>query len=302
VAPHVLPETLRDQIERDGRRIKGVTPVAGGMISTAARVDTNDGPVFAKWRSGPGGTEMFLAEAEGLRVLQATGVVRVPQVLAWGTSAAEGAAFLLLEHIAPEIPRDPIAFRDRFAAQLAALHRTQTTEAHEGYGFPASNFIGVLPQKNGPRRRRWALFYRECRLRPQIKIAREGGKMTPERERLLEKMIDRLDDLLAGMPEESSLLHGDLWSGNFLCAEGCEPVLIDPAVYYGPREMEMAFIELFGGFPEGFIAAYDAAYPLDAGYTYRRTLHQLYPLLVHLNHFGETYGPAVERACQAYVR
>jgi fructosamine-3-kinase len=181
------------------------------------------------------------------------------------------------------------------------MHRARPANDAPAYGFPSDNFIGLLPQPNFPRTKRWSEFYRTCRLIPQITIARDGGRLTPGRERLLAEVLTRLDDLLIGMPENPSLLHGDLWSGNFLCADGEEPVLIDPAAYFGAREMEIAFIELFGGFPDGFVAAYDAQYPLDPGYAHRRTLHQLYPLLVHLNHFGERYGPAVERACRQYV-
>ncbi len=95
------------------------------------------------------------------------------------------------------------------------------------------------------------------------------------------------------------LIHGDLWSGNFLTA-GDEPVIIDPAVYYADREVEIAYVELFGGFPPGLVAAYHAAWPLDPGYTYRRPLHQLYPLLIHLNHFGEEYGAHVDAVCRRY--
>jgi fructosamine-3-kinase len=114
-------------------------------------------------------------------------------------------------------------------------------------------------------------------------------------------MLDNLDALLADLPARPVLIHGDLWSGNFLCTSDDEPVLIDPAAYYGEREIEMAYTELFGGFPSGFLPAYQSAFPLNAGYPRRRALHQLYPLLVHLNHFGETYGPAVDRACREYA-
>jgi fructosamine-3-kinase len=271
------------------------------MICAAARIDTTAGPLFVKWPSGAAGDALLRREAEGLAAIRKTRTIRVPERLLMGDADDGESPFLALEYIAPTRPHDPSAFRDRFAGDLADLHRARPDDIVQGFGFASDNFIGLLPQRNQPRTERWAEFYRECRLRPQIAIARVAGRLTPEREHLLERVMECLEDLLAGMPEEASLLHGDLWSGNFLCAGGEVPVIFDPAVYYGPREMEIAFIELFGGFPEGFVAAYDAAHPLDKGYDGRRTLHQLCPLLVHLNHFGEQYGPAVERACRAYV-
>jgi fructosamine-3-kinase len=270
------------------------------MISAAARVDTSDGPLFVKWSQDASAAAMFRAEADGLDAIRATGAIRVPETLLRpGLDAAS--PFLALEYIPPTPPRDRGVFRDRFAVALADLHRAHRAGGALGYGFPSDNFIGVLPQPNHPRSERWAAFYRHCRMLPQIAIASRNGRLSPGRERMLRQLLDRLEDLLSGMPEEPSLLHGDLWSGNYLCVGGREPVLIDPAAYFGPREMEIAFIELFGGFPDGFVPAYDAAFPLGAGYAYRRSLHQLYPLLVHLNHFGEQYGPAVERVCREYA-
>ena len=116
------------------------------------------------------------------------------------------------------------------------------------------------------------------------------------------RVVEQLDKLLEGLESRPVLLHGDLWSGNLLATAGDEPVVIDPAVYYGEREVEIAFTELFRGFPAGWLDAYRAAYPLSEGYEFRRPLHQLYPLLVHLNHFGEGYGPAVEGVCAVYER
>jgi len=147
----------------------------------------------------------------------------------------------------------------------------------------------------------WWEFYRLMRLLPQIEFARQAGRLTPERERLLMGVVEGLPELLSGIPEEPCLLHGDLWSGNCLCAEGDEPVLIDPAIYLGHREMEIAFIELFGGFPPGFVEQYHNHLPLDGGYARRRPLHQLYHLLNHWNHFGEPYGEKCVQVCRHYL-
>jgi fructosamine-3-kinase len=179
---------------------------------------------------------------------------------------------------------------------LAALHRHTSTQ----YGLDHDNFIGELPQLNG-RSADWVEFYRDQRIAPQVSIARQRGLLHRERERLLTRVMDRLPNLFGVHSEPPALLHGDLWSGNYMVADGDEPVIVDPAVYYGNREVEIAFTELFGGFPGGFLDAYHEAYPLAPDYRERRALYQLYPLLVHLNHFGEGYGPQVDAVCAHYV-
>ncbi len=134
-------------------------------------------------------------------------------------------------------------------------------------------------------------------------LARHNGHLSAARETLLTQLIERLPDLIGSSNSITpSLLHGDLWSGNFLIASDGQPVVVDPAVYYGEREVEIAFTELFGGFPPGFLEAYDEAYPLDSGYSERRALYQLYPVLVHLNLFGESYGRQVDAIFKHYLR
>jgi Fructosamine-3-kinase len=278
-----------------------VTPLGGGMIHHAARVQMPSGEsVFVKWHDDPP-PGMFAAEAAGLAALRSA----APWALDVPGEVAAGANFLALEYRAPVPPKDPEAFTARFAEGLAALHRgtarTGRGERLSPYGFDADGYLGIMPQINLPRSTKWAEFYRDCRLLPQIGWARKKGRMTPERERLLMGVVERLDDLLEGLPEEVSLLHGDLWSGNFLCAAGDVPVLFDPAAYYGHREMEIAYVELFGGFPSGFVERYHEAWPLDAGYPRRRALHQLYHLLNHWNHFDEPYGARCEAVCREYL-
>jgi fructosamine-3-kinase len=202
--------------------------------------------------------------------------------------------FLVLEFIEERAPRDATQFAQRFATSLAKMHRN--TNCMRGFGLAEDNFIGALPQRN-TWHREWPAFYRECRLLPQIEIARQRKLLPPHREYSLMHVVDNVEQLLCDLPSRPCLIHGDLWSGNFMSA-GDEPVIFDPAVYYSEREMEIAYIELFGGFPSGFVQMYHSAYPLEAGYKRRRPLHQLYPLLVHLNYFGETYGPQVDRACE----
>lgn len=297
-----LPPSLRRALQtRLGTALQGAEAVGGGMINRAARIETQQGVLFVKWKEqAPVG--FFEAEADGLRRLAETGAIRVPRVIALhdrsedeAPSEAEPPPFLVLEWVETRPPDDPAKFARRFGEALAMLHR-ESAQAASAFGLERDNYIGVLPQSNGWCER-WTEFYRERRLLPQIAVARRCNLLPAERERRLMTVIDRLEQRLADLPATPCLIHGDLWSGNFLTV-GEEPVLIDPAVSYSDREMELAFIELFGGFPPAFLKTYREVYAPAPGYERRRPLHQLYPLLVHLNHFGETYGPDVDRVCE----
>ena len=288
----ILPTEVRDALTERFGPLGPASAQSGGDVNRAARVVTRKGPIFVKWKADvPAG--FFALEADGLGRLRVAGSLRIPQVLAVG----DAPAFLALEYLEPMPPRDERIFALRLGEGLAALHRDHQATGGK-FGLAHDNFLGSQPQINTPHDD-WPSFYRDCRLLPQLEKARRRGLIPSEWERSLEQVMDRLERLLADFEARAVLIHGDLWSGNFLATGGDEPVLIDPAVYYAEREVELAYTELFGGFPLGFMAAYHAALPLDAGYERRRPLHQLYPLLVHLNHFGETYGPAVDRAARA---
>jgi fructosamine-3-kinase len=178
---------------------------------------------------------------------------------------------------------------------LAALHR-HTAEQH---GLDQDNFIGRLPQPNTPGDS-WAAFYGQHRIGFQMELARQRGRLPKRREDLLTRLIARLPDLLDDTAIQPSLLHGDLWGGTYLIDDRGQAVLIDPAVCYGHREMDLAMSELFGGFSGRFYDAYAAAYPPD-GYPERRALYQLYYILAHLNLFGESYGGRVDSLAAHYV-
>jgi fructosamine-3-kinase len=178
---------------------------------------------------------------------------------------------------------------------LADLHR-HTSDKH---GLDQDNFIGRLPQPNPPTPS-WTAFYREHRIGFQMQMARQKGLLPPHRQHALARLMDRLPDLLDDQAIPPSLLHGDLWGGNYLVDAQGQAVLIDPAVYYGHREMDLAMTELFGGFSSRFYDAYDEAYPLY-GYAERRALYQLYYILVHLNLFGEHYGGQVDSIAGRYA-
>jgi fructosamine-3-kinase len=290
--PNGLRDLLRAVLNADPARVRYI---GSGSINQAARVSASGQHYFIKWKNdAPPG--FFAAEVRGLALLRAADEIRVPEVIAYGEAANGLPAYLILEWI-PELGRvEPLTFAVNFGRALARLHRV----SGPFYGLDHDNFIGQLPQSNR-QARTWAAFYRDQRLLPMIEMARARGRLPREREAMLRKVVERTESLLGGLDETPSLLHGDLWSGNFLITAGNQPVLVDPAVYFGNREVELAFTELFGGFPPGFLAAYREAFPLEPGYERRRPLHQLYPLLVHLNLFGESYGPRVEAACRVYL-
>lgn len=271
------------------------TPLRGGDVNQAALVNAGGQKFVAKWKmDAPQG--LYQCEAEGLLYLRRANALRVPTVVTVGDYQTP---FIVMEYIPTQPPVEETLFARRLGEGLAALHRDNVYH-HKRFGFYKDNFLGSQPQPN-TFHADWPTFYRDCRLLPQIEKARSRGLIPAERERLLGQITDNLETRLGDFDARPVLVHGDLWSGNFLSAADNEPVLIDPAVYYGEREVEIAYTELFGGFPRGYLAAYHAALPLDPGYERRRALHQLYPLLVHLNHFGEMYGPAVDRACRAYA-
>jgi fructosamine-3-kinase len=278
----MLAEPLRRAVEARLGAVRGARPVGGGCINDGARLETDRGPVFVKYRAdAPDG--FFATEARGLDALRAAAgdALRFPAVLAW-SDATEGApAWLAMEWLEPG-GRDR-AFGERLGRGVAALHAAPVGE----WGWDEPNHIGSLPQENCPAGD-WAAFWRARRLEPQPALARRAGRL-PGREAAWAALFERLPELLAAAEEEGpSLLHGDLWSGNVL-ATATGPALIDPSAYRGHREVDLAMTELFGGFPAAFHDAYREARPLRDGYERRRPAYQIYYLLVHVNLFGGGY-------------
>ncbi|MDQ6621545.1 MAG: fructosamine kinase family protein [Pseudomonadota bacterium] len=227
--------------------------------------------------------ERYEAEAAGLRELATAAAVRVPTVIA--VESAAGHAWLALEWLELRGTGRSAALGHR----LAALHRI-TSACH---GWSRDNTIGATPQANAWETD-WATFFIERRLRPQIARAAHGGYRSVGEEG--EPLLSHVPALLNGHAPAASLVHGDLWSGNAASLATGEPVIFDPAVYYGDRETDIAMTELFGGFEPSFYAAYADAWPLSPGYPVRRTLYNLYHLLNHLNLFGVSYEAQVRRA------
>ena len=228
---------------------------------------------------------MFAAEAAGLEEIGRTRAVRVPRPVCHGVCPT--ASWIALELLDLQSPGE--RSMRALGRNLARLHRVTAAR----YGWQRDNTIGSTPQINTPSAD-WIAFWRERRLRFQLGLALatgRHGRLIADGERLLEK----LPAFFAGYAPAPSLLHGDLWSGNAGATVEGEPVIYDPAVYYGDREADLAMTELFGGFPQSFYAAYRAEYPLDAGYATRKHLYNLYHVLNHLNLFGGGYGAQAER-------
>jgi protein-ribulosamine 3-kinase len=252
--------------------------VHGGSINECYRWHSSDGPFFVKLAPAQG-SAMFEAEAAGLEELSRAQVVRVPRVMGVGTSA--GKAWLALEWIQSATPSR--ATDAVLGEQLARQHRS----TQPAFGWNRDNTIGSTPQLN-EWDDNWAAFFRERRLRYQLNLAGNngyGGRLQHRGEALM----DRVSEFFSTYQPAPSLLHGDLWGGNRVADERGQPVIFDPAVYYGDREADLAMTRLFGGFGAAFYAAYDSAWALAAGAAVRTGLYNLYHVLNHLNLFGGGY-------------
>lgn len=276
----------------DGR-IPSASPVSGGDINRAWRLTADGKNVFMK-ANRKENAPFFEAEVSGLWAIAKTGTIRVPEVLGTGMDDAYG-AFLLLEWIDGRPGRD---FYEKFGRNLALMHLADPSNFVPGgiFGFVADNFIGAGEQENTPESS-WTSFFRSHRLLPQFRKA-EGYFDRADRN-MMTALFDRLDELLPE-PEVPSLLHGDLWSGNYLAGNDGEAWLIDPAAYVGHFEADLAMTELFGGFPRRFYDAYSEINPIDREYRERRDLYNLYHLMNHLNLFGSSYLGSVRRILHNY--
>ncbi|HSM81054.1 MAG TPA: fructosamine kinase family protein [Nodosilinea sp.] len=263
--------------------------VGGGCINQAYRLSDERQTFFLKLNQAPQ-VAMFEAEALGLRDLYNSQTIRVPRPICWGT--ADGMAYLAMEWL--DLGSGGGDAWGRMGTALAAMHRVTTAS---GFGWHQDNTIGATPQPN-PWTATWLEFYREHRLRHQFRLAgRRGGRFPRQHELLM-----ALPDLLADHTPAPALVHGDLWSGNAAVTTSGEPVILDPATYYGDREVDIAMTELFGRFPEAFYAAYHAAYPLDSGYGSRKTLYNLYHILNHFTLFGGSYEAQANRMIDQLLR
>ncbi|MFW5843014.1 MAG: fructosamine kinase family protein [Spirochaetota bacterium] len=286
---------LHDAVERlygSGVSVDRRKTIAGGCINRAGLLELSNGERLFLKEHGRDPTGMMAAEAMGLAALEAVGQIRVPQPLAhWEDEENQ---YLLLEYLS-EGSRKP-RFWEEFGTAMAALHRGSPPGP---FGFEVDNFIGATPQKNGWCES-WITFFGERRLLFQIGLAEKRGLADSDMSRGVRKIVDRLESLLVE-PEKRALLHGDLWSGNYMVGPGGDAVIIDPAAYFGHPEADLAMTELFGRFGSPFYEAYREAGGLDPGYQERRDLYNLYHMMNHLNLFGGGYAGSVRSIIRKYV-
>ncbi len=279
------------QIAGDGVAVRSERSVGGGMINeTRQLLLTNGESIFLKVNSRVH-RDLFTEEARGLLALRKTEGPRIPAPL--GLFEADDNQYLLMEWIPSGHATGD--FWKRFGRALAQLHRANRSPR---CGFSHDNHIGTTEQPNAWLVN-WHEFFGERRLLFQVELARKHGRADAAMEQGVRKLITKLPELIPAVDEGgASILHGDLWGGNYMVSEKNEPVLIDPAVYYGHREADLAMTQLFGGFSPAFYDAYEVEWPLVPGYEQRRDIYNLYHLLNHLNLFGGSYAGS----CRAIIR
>ena len=276
-----MNQRITDKIkEYFDQEILKTSNLSGGCISNVYKIELQNGKILFLKINENESDDMFLKEAHGLEELEKAQAIRIPKVL----FAENG--FIVLEFI--ENSHRSKNFFEDFGDKFAKLHKFTT----EKFGFYEDNFIGSNPQHNITNENEgenWSAFYFNKRIMFQYKLAEQNGYATDELRKGIKRLENKLDDILAGSEEKPSLLHGDLWSGNFMEDENGKPCLIDPAVYYGHREADLAMTKLFGGFSNDFYKSYNATFPLKAGYEYRENIYKLYHIMNHLNLFGGGY-------------
>lgn len=280
-----LKEKLDYHIEKEQR-------VGGGSINDAAKVHVKDlGACFLKWNR-TADFSMFQTEVKGLKLLEEadSGLV-IPSPIDLAIEPKSNTGYLLMEYLEQGRPKGD--GHEYFGRSLAEQHKN----INDQHGLDHDNYIGRLPQSNR-KRDNWVEFFIEERLVPQFKMARDSGYFSSDL-KTFDKLKERLPEL---MPQEpAGLLHGDLWGGNYFYTSEGHPAIFDPAVYYGSREIELAFTHMFGGFSGRFYDAYEEKYPLEPGFNDRIDLYNLYPLLVHTNLFGGGYAREVSSIMNRYT-
>jgi fructosamine-3-kinase len=265
--------------------------ITGGCINNTLKLETNKGVFFIKWNeSHDQESDMFEKEAEGLNLLRSSNAIKVPEVLGKGKIGTKN--YLLLEFIPKQAPCKD--FWQDFGTSMAHLHQT----THQYYGLCYTNYIGRLPQKNDWQDQ-WIDFFIENRLEVQLGLAIYNRYIDQDFAKRFRQLYAQLPGLLTNEPP--SLLHGDLWSGNFIVGTAGKACILDPAVYYGNREIELAFTQLFGGYDQAFYHSYFEQWPVEPEFQDRAEIYNLYPLLVHVNLFGSSYLSGVDRTLRRFI-
>lgn len=285
------PQLLATLSDILGRPIQArhFQPVGGGSINEVFKIDSDDErPLIIKINSAAEFPQLFALEAVGLASLRPH--MRVPDVIAQG--ATGDTSFLLLEWMATEAPS--AKFWERFGEQLAAMHQV----SGDYFGAAENNYMGSVPQDNSPSEN-WSHFFATRRLLPLAKKCVDKGLLSAKEMAQFESLCPKLDRHFTETTPR--LLHGDLWSGNYLCGAGAQPVLIDPAVYYGHPSVDLAMTTLFGGFDARFYEAYHYHAPLPENYKEQWALCNLYPLLIHLLLFGRSYLSGIQSTLKRFT-
>lgn len=269
--------------------IQDRSSVGGGCINQAYRITDGDQSFFLKLNNATQ-MAMFEAEALGLKEIYDSQTILVPRPVCWGV--ADSYAFIVLGWL--DFGYGKEQSWHHMGENLAAMHRVTSPK---GFGWDRNNTIGETPQRN-PWTQDWLEFYREHRLRYQFQLANRRGGHFPRQD----EVLSALPELLSGHDPAPALVHGDLWSGNASVTKEGKPVILDPATYYGDREVDIAMSELFGRFPAAFYQGYNAAYPLKEGYDQRKTLYNLYHIINHFNLFGGSYGSQANRMIDQLLR
>ncbi len=280
-------ENITKKLEEElYQKVTSITPLGGGCIGNAMKVTVESGTnYFIKQYEN---SKMHFAEANGLNELKATNSIRIPRVVKVNDN------FLILEFI--ESASKVKNFSEKFGVQFAQLHKTTNMM----FGYFENNFIGSTEQINLPQTNSWTEFYFNNRLLYQYKLAEKNGYSTEELKKGIQHIEDNIENILEGSEENPSLLHGDLWAGNYITDQRGNPCLIDPAVYYGHREADLAMTKLFGGFDSKFYSAYNEEFPLIEGWEHRENIYKLYHILNHLNLFGSGYYQQVIELIKYY--
>ena len=281
----MILDILKREVEKITKSpIQRFSMLGGGSINSVAKITCGTKSYVLKWNKATL-LPMFEAEEKGLKLLQEhSDELIVPKI--YGIGSVDTFSWLLMEHI-PETSHTNASFF-AFGEALAQMHASVS----DRYGLDSDNYIGSLPQEN-TMQEKWLDFFRFQRIEPQLRMAVNSGKMSAAIFPKVERLYTELESIFPNEP--ASLLHGDLWSGNMLATEGGKTALIDPAVYYGHREMELSFTRLFGGFSSSFYDGYFQTWPLEPGFDDRVDFYNLYPLLVHVNLFGGGYIRQVEQ-------
>jgi len=277
----ILNSKIKAKIEKElNSKIIGSQSLSGGCISNACKIDTDVGKIYFLKYNSTVNNNMFIKEVHGLQELNKAGVIKIPDVICYDED------YILLELIAAGNKQKN--FSEDFGRKFALLHKFTS----EFYGFYEDNYIGSNPQLNISKENEkhdWTEFYFNKRILFQLQLAEETCNSTSELRKSIAVLENKIDEIVVDDGEKPSLLHGDLWGGNYLINEKGFACLIDPAVYYGNREADLAMTKLFGGFDSWFYEAYNETFPLTAGYEYRENIYKLYHVLNHLNLFGGGY-------------